>query len=254
MQSKKRLFLGLFLLLTLIMLTALAYLFLFITRPDAVIFQFTFYVTTTFLAILAGLSLLVFAILVISLLRGEPLAGFSRLVQKTLVFFFPLVMQLGRLLRITSENIQRSFIEINNRLVELKMIRVPANKLLLLLPHCLQDEDCPHKITRNPFNCKRCGRCPVDKLIDMAERWQVKIKVVTGGTLARQAVNKLRPECILAVACERDLSTGIVDSFPLPVCGVLNERPSGPCFNTTVCFDALEEKLVNLLGNKTVQP
>jgi hypothetical protein len=38
----------------------------------------------------------------------------------------------------------------------------------------------------------------------------------------------------VAVACERDLSSGIIDSYPLPVLGVTNERPFGPCFNTKV--------------------
>jgi hypothetical protein len=36
----------------------------------------------------------------------------------------------------------------------------------------------------------------------------------------------------VAVACKRDLTSGIVDSYPLPVLGILNERPYGPCINT----------------------
>lgn len=247
MHSRKRLFIGLFLLFTLLVLMALAYLVFFLREPDTLIFQYSIYVLIGFLAALAVISLLVLAILVISLVKGKPLTGFNRLVQKTLVFFFPLLLQLGKLLRISTEQIQSSFIEINNRLLEAKKIKVPAQKLLLLLPHCLQDEDCPHKITRNPFNCRRCGSCSIGKLIEMADQWQFQIQVVTGGTLARQAVRNLKPYCILAVACERDLSSGIVDSYPMPVCGVLNKRPEGPCFNTVVCLESLEEKIKSLL-------
>jgi len=247
MHSRKRLFIGLFLLFTLIVLMALTYLVFYLREPDTIIFQYGIYILIGLLAALAGISLLVLTVLVISLLKKRPLTGFNRLVQKTLVFFFPLLLQLGKLLRISTEQIQSSFIEINNRLVEAKKIKVPAQKLLLLLPHCLQDEACPHKITRNPFNCRRCGSCPIGKLIDMADHWHFQIQVVTGGTLARQAVRKMKPSCILAVACERDLSSGIVDSYPMPVCGVLNERPQGPCFNTMVCLDSLEEKVKSLL-------
>ena len=247
MHSRKRLFIGLFLLFTLIVLMALTYLVFYLREPDTIIFQYGIYILIGLLAALAGISLLVLTVLVISLLKKRPLTGFNRLVQKTLVFFFPLLLQLGKLLRISTEQIQSSFIEINNRLVEAKKIKVPAQKLLLLLPHCLQDEGCPHKITRNPFNCRRCGNCSIGTLIDMADRWQFKIQVVTGGTLARQAVGKIKPYCILAVACERDLSSGIVDSYPMPVCGVLNERPQGPCFNTMVCLDSLEQKVRSIL-------
>ncbi|MGM0652381.1 MAG: DUF116 domain-containing protein [Bacillota bacterium] len=247
MHSKKRLFIGLFLLFTTIVLMVLAYLIFYLRKPDTLIFQSSIYVLIGFLAALVGISLLVLTILVISLLKGKPLAGFNRLVQKTLVFFFPLLLQLGKLLHISTEQIQSSFIEINNRLLEAKKIKVPAQKLLLLLPHCLQYEGCPHKITRNPFNCRRCGSCSIGKLVEMADQWQFQIQVVTGGTLARRAVSKLKPHLILAVACERDLSSGIVDSYPMPVCGVLNERPEGPCFNTMVSLDSLEEKVRSIL-------
>ena len=42
------------------------------------------------------------------------------------------------------------------------------------------------------------------------------------------------PEVIVAVACERDLSAGITDTYPIPVLGVLLDRPEGPCLNTRV--------------------
>jgi hypothetical protein len=38
----------------------------------------------------------------------------------------------------------------------------------------------------------------------------------------------------VAVACERDLVSGIRDAWPLPVIGLINERPEGPCVNTRV--------------------
>jgi hypothetical protein len=48
---------------------------------------------------------------------------------------------------------------------------------------------------------------------------------------------------IIAVACERDLSSGIQDSYPLPVFGVINHRPHGPCYDTLVDLDKVEEAL-----------
>lgn len=71
--------------------------------------------------------------------------------------------------------------------------------------------------------------------------------VATGGTLARQIVKQIRPKAIVAVACERDLTSGIQDVFPLPVVGVLNERPFGPCFNTRVDIKRVEAAVLDFL-------
>jgi hypothetical protein len=49
------------------------------------------------------------------------------------------------------------------------------------------------------------------------------------------------------VACERDLSSGIQDSYPLPVFGVLNSRPQGPCYDTLVDLEKVEEALKTFL-------
>ena len=72
----------------------------------------------------------------------------------------------------------------------------------------------------------------------------------TGGTLARQFVKTIMPKAIIAVACERDLTSGIQDVFPLPVIGVLNERPFGPCFNTRVDISKVEDTIKYFLKNE----
>jgi len=247
LTTHKRLFLGLFLLFTFLLIVSLALLAYFLVRPEAVVFQYILFGFLVILAVVALASLLALALATISLLRGTPPPGLNRLVKKVMVFLFPIIVQLGKALRIAQDRVQSSFIGVNNKLIEAERKKVAPSKLLLLLPHCLQDEDCPHKITLDPYNCRRCGNCPVDSLLSLTEKWQVKVQVVTGGTLARQAVKNLRPECVLAIACERDLSSGIIDSYPMPVWGVLNERPVGPCRNTRVSLEDLEKKLAEIL-------
>ncbi|MCX7913377.1 MAG: DUF116 domain-containing protein, partial [Thermodesulfovibrionales bacterium] len=102
------------------------------------------------------------------------------------------------------------------------------------IPQCLQRDSCDVRITNNVYNCKKCGRCIIADIIEIAEISRLKLFVATGGTMARQIVDKLKPDAIIAVACERDLSSGIADSYPIPVIGIVNERPSGPCINTTI--------------------
>ena len=59
-----------------------------------------------------------------------------------------------------------------------------------------------------------------------------------------------KPRCIIAVAGERDLTSGIQDSYPLPVFGILNQRPHGPCVDTLVPMNALEDAVRIFLGLK----
>ena len=69
------------------------------------------------------------------------------------------------------------------------------------------------------------------------------MSMATGGTLARKFVREYRPRAIVAIACERDLTSGIQDSNPIPVLGITNERPFGPCFNTEIRIERVEEAL-----------
>ena len=75
----------------------------------------------------------------------------------------------------------------------------------------------------------------------MGERYDASISIATGGTLARKVIVDKKPTVIVAVACERDLSSGIQDAYPIPVYGILNQRPYGPCVNTQVDFEKLEK-------------
>lgn len=115
--------------------------------------------------------------------------------------------------------------------------------MLLLLPHCLQVDACDVRITHDVRKCKRCGRCEIKDLIEISEEKRLDLFVATGGTVARRIVHDGRPDAIVAIACERDLSSGIVDTFPVPVLGITNERPCGPCLNTRVDLMRVREAL-----------
>jgi hypothetical protein len=164
-----------------------------------------------------------------------------------------MAIRIGKVFDIEKETVERSFIEVSNHLVRQKLIRVRPERLLILTPHCIQKDTCPHKITRDVSNCKRCGQCPVDELLALTEKYGVNLAVVTGGTLARNVLRTVRPQAVLAIACERDLTSGIQDVFPLPVIGVLNQRPFGPCFNTRVDMQRVEALLRDMLEVQEVQ-
>jgi hypothetical protein len=100
-----------------------------------------------------------------------------------------------------------------------------------------------HKITIDVENCKQCGKCKIGDLKKLAAQNKCKLKVVTGGTLARKAIKEQHPGAVIAIACERDLSLGIQDISAIPVLGILNRRPHGPCMNTDVDMNRVQTAL-----------
>jgi hypothetical protein len=125
--------------------------------------------------------------------------------------------------------------------------KVKPDKLLLLLPHCLQNHECHVRVTGDVKNCEACGRCKIKDLVALSEKYGVPISVATGGTLARKIVVEKKSKIIIGVACERDLTSGIQDSYPIPVLGILNERPFGPCYDTDVDLGLVEKGMLTFL-------
>ena len=249
-RAKKRLFLAL-LLISLFLALVAAYGVWRVSLPGlANISRYLPWMLGGFGILAAIAALLGIGGMILALLGVPTLPVFQSIAWTVANWLFPLAVRIGRLFDIEKERVERSFIELSNQLVRLRRITVPADRLLILTPHCLQLESCPHKITRQIFNCKECGACPVGGLVGLAKKYGVHVAVVTGGTLARQVVKGLRPKAILAIACERDLTSGIQDVFPVPVLGVFNERPFGPCFNTKVDMQKVEAAILSFMTDE----
>lgn len=197
--------------------------------------------------VFAGVGLLLFTIIL-----GRDIALSQKLRGIVIQVLFPFMVVVGKIVGISKRTVQQSFIAINNQLVVSNCHRAEAGRILLLLPHCTQDFDCDVKITGNVQNCRKCGKCEIKDLLELSENHGIQIAVATGGTLARRIIVQNRPQAIVAVACELDLTTGIQDAYPLPVIGILNERPYGPCVNTRVDIEKVREAILHFLeGGKT---
>jgi hypothetical protein len=201
------------------------------------------------LVVVGGLVLLAFTVVL-----GRDLFFSRRLRGVVIKLLLPLMSGVGKLCGVSKDRVRHSFIEINNQLVLAQHPRTTPDKLLLLMPHCLQFHECQFRITGSTLHCKRCGKCPITGLLDLSEKYGVGLAVATGGTLARRIVVERRPRLIIAVACERDLSSGIQDSYPLPVFGVINHRPHGPCYDTQVDLDRVEQALQTFLVRPETSP
>ncbi len=243
MEAKKRIYIGLLTASLFFAIFALFLLWYLVSKREFIVSQFLLLLILTlvillFLILATGIVAIVFMIL-----RSRSIPSLENITQLANEMLFPLTLIVGRFIGIEKEKILRSFIAVNNYLVRCKKLILKEEQIMLLVPHCLQNSDCPHKITVDVNNCKECGKCKVGELKKLAREHGAILKVATGGTLARKFIEENKPRGVIAVACERDLSSGIHDMGFLPVMGVLNCRPNGPCFNTDVELERVESAL-----------
>lgn len=194
------------------------------------------------------LFLLVSASLLVLSAAGHDVPFPDKLRGLLVKLFLPAMMFLGGIFKVEKIKIHKAFIEINNRLVKSMAVKARPDSFLILMPHCLQFQDCNFKVTKDIENCGECGRCEIVELLHLGRVYGIKLFVNTGGTSARKIVSETRPMAVVAVACERDLVSGMTDSYPLPVVGITNIRPEGYCVNTHVAVDAVKEAVKGFLG------
>ncbi|MEQ8199863.1 MAG: DUF116 domain-containing protein [Syntrophomonadaceae bacterium] len=243
MEIKKRIYVGLLMVSMLLVVILVGAVWFLLQYRELLVGRVVLTIIAGILGIifmLAGIGVLAIIIMIVKSKSIPSLESFIRIANEML---FPVTLLTGRLAGISKEKILQSYIAVNNYLVKSKKLLLDGRQVLILLPHCLQDSECPHKITMDVSNCKRCHKCCVCDLIELGEKYHAVVKVATGGTLARKFIEEARPRGVVAVACERDLSLGIQDSTPIPVIGVLNCRPNGPCINTNVVVADVEQAL-----------
>ena len=248
-RAKKRIFIGL-------LACSLLFLVLIVFFAWWLVSWQAFYLNKIVLTVIIATAIIFFVLmsvgilgLVWSLWRSKEIVPLQNVMHTATSFLFPLALRLGKFFGMSEENIKNSYIQVSNQLVKTKTKLKAYKKVMILAPHCLQWIHCPHKITIDVYNCKRCGHCPISDLIALSEEKGAQLEVVTGGTLARKAIKENRPEAVVAIACERDLTSGIQDVVGFPVIGVVNERPEGPCANTSVNLEKVKEAIENCRRN-----
>ncbi len=243
MKSDERSFLNVFFVIIIILLI-LGILSLYLSTIDNTNVLKIALIIMFIVLILITIIFLSSTFLVYKVINDKKISKFSyKFLKGFLINIYPLIIWISKILKINVDNIRRVFGKVNNFIVKTKNIKVNSNELLILLPHCLQNSECQYKITNDISNCRMCRKCDIKEIVDLCNKYNVKAVVATGGTLAREWVKKKNPKAIIAVACERDLASGINDVKVIPVMGVFNQRPNGPCFNTKVDIKKLEETI-----------
>ena len=137
-----------------------------------------------------------------------------------------------RLMRLTSrlagqfgrrDWVENAAVKVYNAMALLRGRKVGTGELLLLIPRCLSRET-------------------LDGVLGIAGKYGVPVFVATRGQLARRVIRERRPRAVVAVACERDMVSGLHDvAGKVPVLGLTMTLPAGPCKDAGLDLGRLEE-------------
>jgi hypothetical protein len=126
--------------------------------------------------------------------------------------------------------VEHAAIDVYNELAEGRGRRVSKGELLVLVPRCLSKDT-------------------LDGVLAIAGRYDVPVFVATRGQLARRVIRERRPRAVVAVACERDMMTGLRDvAGKLPVLGLTMRLPNGPCRDAVLDLDVMDRWVRSLAG------
>jgi len=126
--------------------------------------------------------------------------------------------------------VENSAVKVYNALALVRASQVATGELLLLIPRCL-------------------SRATLDEVLALAGTYAVPVFVATRGQLARRVIRERRPRAVVAVACERDVVTGLHDvAGKVPVLGLTMTLPAGPCKDAVLDVQALEKYLKSFVG------
>jgi hypothetical protein len=136
-----------------------------------------------------------------------------------------------RLMRLTSrvadrfgrrDWVENAAVKVYNTLAVMRGRKVGQGELLLLIPRCL-------------------SKATLDGVLGIAGKYGVPVFVATRGQLARRVIRERRPRAVVAVACERDMVSGLHDvAGKIPVLGLTMTLPAGPCKDASVDLGQLE--------------
>lgn len=213
-------------------------------------FANTFGVVINIIVILLILIILFSTVITMNVLKDKKVSsGLMSINFKIVSVLFPIITAIASMIGIPKNYIRNIYVKLNNKYIYSNTYNIKCEDILILIPHCVQKNSCKLKVTTDIENCRACGLCNIGDLVRLKEKFNVKIFVATGGTLARKIIIDNKPKAVIAVACERDLTSGVQDIKKIPVLGVFNKRPNGPCVDTGV--DVVEiENAINFFTNK----
>ncbi len=140
--------------------------------------------------------------------------------------------------------------ELKTRILSEDFSKVPYNKRVLIVPHCLRDsEKCRNHYepleTGLQLICEECGseQCKINPIIKVARQLGYTVYISEGATVVLKMLKERKANAFFAIACLDSLMKAIpiVDSLNIPSGGIPLLKAG--CKNTNVEIDTVLERI-----------
>ena len=148
---------------------------------------------------------------------------------------------ISHLLKLDDHLIDEIAIRVRDDINKERFKKIPADKTLIFLPHCLRHKDCPATLQKEGLNCTECGLCSIGVIKKKAEPLGYKLYVVPGSSFVKKIVMENKFKAVLGVACHEDLNQMMMLLSDFCPQGVLLEKTG--CFETKVNVKKVFEKI-----------
>ena len=208
------------------------------------VFLDTFYMfvgqLVVFLIFIIAIVIIIFLILALLMAKRNQIK-FPRFVLYIVDLLYSPLKTIAQFLNLDDHLIDDIAIRVRNDLNKEQYKKIPADKTLIFLPHCLRHKDCPATLQKEGLNCTECGLCSIGVIKKKAEPMGYKIYIVPGSSFVKKIVMENKFQTVLGVACHEDLNQMMMllsDFYPQ---GVLLEKTG--CFETKVNVKKVFEKI-----------
>ena len=148
---------------------------------------------------------------------------------------------IARLLKMDEHYIDNLAIRVRDDINKEKFKKVPAEKTLIFLPHCLRHKNCPATLQKEGLNCTKCGLCSIGVIKKKADPLGYKTYIVPGSSFVKKIVRENKFKAVIGVACHEDLNQVMMLLSDFCPQGVLLKKTG--CFETTVDVKEVFEKI-----------
>ena len=193
-----------------------------------------------FLIVIIAILIIIFLILALFMAKKNQIK-FPRFLLYIVDLLYSPLKTIAQFLNLDDHLIDDIAIKVRNDLNKEQYKKIPADKTLIFLPHCLRHKDCPATLQKEGLNCTECGLCSIGVIKKKAEPMGYKLYIVPGSSFVKKIVMENKFQSVLGVACHEDLNQMMMllsDFYPQ---GVLLEKTG--CFETKVNVKKVFEKI-----------
>ena len=193
-----------------------------------------------FLIVIIAILIIIFLILALFMAKKNQIK-FPRFLLYIVDLLYSPLKTIAQFLNLDDHLIDDIAIKVRNDLNKEQYRKIPADKTLIFLPHCLRHKDCPATLQKEGLNCTECGLCSIGVIKKKAEPMGYKLYIVPGSSFVKKIVMENKFQSVLGVACHEDLNQMMMllsDFYPQ---GVLLEKTG--CFETKVNVKKVFEKI-----------